>query len=127
MNRESIYQVKICNRGYICNKFNSKEMNKVGMPDTLKTKVKSDLLRATDTGVHLALFTNPTNKFYQYTGFVNLGSVYAYSSNTRPYIMYGAHGSSGSVDAGVVYDKEHGVWRVFTWELDLQRILPIWS
>ncbi|HBX48752.1 MAG TPA: hypothetical protein DEF85_07665 [Clostridiaceae bacterium] len=91
-----------------------KSLEEVNMPDTLSYKYDlSNSINATDTGVHLALFTQPSYKFYEYTGFANFGSVYAYTSNTRPYVMFGAHGTTGSIDAGVVYYKEHNAWRVF--------------
>lgn len=92
-----------------------KSLEEVGMPNTLryKNKTENEIL-ATDTGAHLALFTQPSYKFYEYTGYVNLGSVHAHSSNTRPYVMFGGHGSSGSgVDAGLVYWKESNSWGVF--------------
>ncbi len=69
----------------------------------------------------ISLFTNPAlNKFYQESGYVNLGNVHATSKvvngetyYTRPYVMFGAHGSTGSIDAGLVWYQEHNKWMLF--------------
>lgn len=71
---------------------------------------------------HISLFTDPSkNKFFEETGHVTLGNTYATSSRgtdgktyyTRPYVMFGAHGTTGGVDAGLVWFQEHNKWTLF--------------
>lgn len=71
--------------------------------------------------IQISLFTDPKlNKFYEQTGFVHLGNAYATSKiynnelkYTRPYVILGGHGTTGSIDTGLVWYQEYNKWMLF--------------
>jgi hypothetical protein len=90
-----------------------------GMPDPILSSTELSLTATPNSpeGKTISLFTDPSlNKFYEETGYVSMGNVYAASGNagyTRPYVMFGAHGTTGGVDAGLVWYQEHNKWYLF--------------
>lgn len=75
---------------------------------------------AASSGVHMMTYSDPAQKFFKSTGYVDLPSVQikynpgaANPYNSRPYVMYGAYGNGGGFDAGLVYYQETKSWRLF--------------